>query len=99
MSDERENETARAASGGELPEALFARLGKRLPLLLDAPEKFLRYATWRARFDAFRRATKNALSVRRSRDGWRVALCGGVSFSRKEAADEISSLPVIQVPS
>lgn len=65
-----------ARSRGELPEALFPRLGRRLPLLLDAPEKFLRYAVWRARFDAFRRAKKNALSVRRSRDGWRVVLCG-----------------------
>ncbi len=42
MSAERENEPARAVSGGELPEALFPRLGKRLPLLLDVPEKFLR---------------------------------------------------------
>ena len=69
-------EFVEARERGELPEALFARLGKRLPLLLDAPEKFLRYAAWRARFDAFRRAKKNALSVRRSRDGWRVAFCG-----------------------
>ena len=69
-------EFVEARERGELPEALFARLGKRLSLLLDAPEKFLRYAAWRARFDAFRRAKKNALSVRRSRDGWRVVLCG-----------------------
>ena len=69
-------EFVEARERGGLPEALFPRLGKRLPLLLDAPEKFLRYATWRARFDAFRRAKKNTLSVRRSRDGWRVVLCG-----------------------
>lgn len=69
-------EFVEARERGALPEALFRRLGKRLPLLLDAPEKFLRYARCRAAFDAFRRAKKNALSVRRSREGWRVAFCG-----------------------
>lgn len=69
-------EFVEARESGALPEALFRRLGKRLPLLLDAPEKFLRYARCRAAFDAFRRAKKNALSVRRSREGWRVAFCG-----------------------
>ena len=69
-------EFVEARESGALPEALFRRLGKRLPLLLDAPEKFLRYARCRAAFDAFRRVKKNALSVRRSREGWRVAFCG-----------------------
>ncbi|MCD8283621.1 MAG: glycosyltransferase [Opitutae bacterium] len=60
----------------ELPEELFSRLKKRLPLLLDAPEKFLRYARLQSSFDAFKRAKRNIFSFRRSRAGWKITLCG-----------------------
>lgn len=72
-----------ARERGELPEKLFPRLGNRLPMLLDAPAKFLRYARCRAALDAFRRTKKNVFSVRRSRDGWKIVLFG-LRFSSKK---------------
>lgn len=72
-----------ARDRGELPEKLFPRLGNRLPMLLDEPEKFSRYARCRAVLDAFRRAKKNIFSVKRSRDGWRIVLFG-FRFSSKK---------------
>lgn len=72
-----------ARDRGELPKALFPRLGRRLPLLLDRPEKFLRYARCRAALDAFRRAKKNVFSVKHSRDGWRIVFFGFRRHFRK----------------
>lgn len=65
-----------ARERGELPPELFSRLKKRLPLLLDSPEKFLRYARFQKIFNAAKRAKSRLFSVRRSRDGWRIVFCG-----------------------
>ncbi len=65
-----------ARERGELPPELFSRLKKRLPLLLDKPEKFLRYARFQQFFNAFKRAKRHVFSVRRSRESCQITLCG-----------------------